>query len=90
MEPGSIVPHPVLVSREPGNTGNPSIWVSGDPGNSGPPDIWGPGNLGIVVLQLYGSCQEHSGREPFLECVPENMTSLFPNSGSCKGSSGLQ
>ena len=65
-----------MIAGNPGNIGNGSILVSREPGNSGPPDIWGPGNLGIVVLKLFGSCREHSGQEPFLGHVSENMTSL--------------
>ena len=70
-----------LIPGDPGNIGNPRILNSGGPVNSGPPDIWGPGNLGIGVLQCFGSCREHSGQEPFLEYVPENMTCLLLNIG---------
>ena len=41
----------VLGTWEYRSSSNPGVR---EPGNSGPPGIWGPGNLGIVVLQLYG------------------------------------
>ena len=66
-EPGNSVPHPILVSPERGNSG-PQIC-----GVVGTSEKWSSSYM--------GSCREHSGQEPFLEYVPENMTSLFLNIG---------